>query len=95
MRVPKEQLVFIKTQIQLEFPEAKVYLFGSRLDDSKRGGDIDILILTSHRMTFIQESKIRTAFTKKFGDQKLDLVNFTFNANDAFKKLVLIDAVEI
>jgi uncharacterized protein len=95
MRVPKEQLVFIKMQIQLEFPEAKVYLFGSRMDDNKRGGDIDILILTSHRMTFIQESKIRTAFIKKFGDQKLDLVNFTFDDDDVFKKLVLIDAVEI
>jgi predicted nucleotidyltransferase len=95
MRIPKEQLIFIKERVLQEFPEAKVYVFGSRVDDNKRGGDIDILILTSHRMIFIQESKIRLAFTKKFGDQKLDLVNFTFDDDDVFKKLVLIDAVEI
>jgi predicted nucleotidyltransferase len=51
MRIPKEQLDFLKQQIKQHAPEAKVYLFGSRLDDQKRGGDIDIMVLTKEKLT--------------------------------------------
>lgn len=95
MRVPKEQLVFIKQIIKGFAPDAKVYVFGSRLDDNKRGGDIDILILTPELLSFEQQAAIRIDFAKKFGEQKLDLVNFTFADDATFKKLVLLDAVEI
>jgi len=32
-------------------PDARIYLFGSRTDDTKKGGDLDILIF-SKRITF-------------------------------------------
>lgn len=95
MRIPEEQLVFIKENIKKIAPEAKVYIFGSRTDDTKRGGDIDVLFLTEQLFTFTQTSEVRIAFIKKFGDQKLDLVNYTFASDDPFKKLVLLDAIEI
>lgn len=45
MRLNPEQTVFIKSTIARYFGEdAKVWLFGSRVDDSKRGGDVDLFV---------------------------------------------------
>jgi len=95
MRVPLEQLKFLKIKIQNFSPEAKVYLFGSRLNDNKKGGDIDILILSNTLLTFEQKCAIKNAFDQEYGEQKVDLVNFTFADDATFKKLVLLDAREI
>jgi len=95
MRIPKEQLTFIKDNIKKIAPDAKVYVFGSRVDNSKHGGDIDILVLTTQLLTFEQKSEVTIAFIKKFGEQKLDLVNYIFKDDAVFKKLILLDAVEI
>jgi uncharacterized protein len=95
MRVPKEQLEFIKSKVKEFCPEARVYLFGSRLDDSKKGGDIDFLILGDTLLSYNQKGAIKDAFDQQFGEQKIDLINFTFADNATFKQLVLLDAVEI
>ena len=56
---------------------AGVWLFGSRADDSKRGGDIDLLIetdqtdinaLTRAEITFL------TQLQMKLGEQKIDVL---------------------
>ena len=43
MRLDKEQVEFIVGTIRELDPEARVYLFGSRVSDEARGGDIDLL----------------------------------------------------
>ena len=40
----KGEVEFIRSTIQKYIPGAKPYLFGSILDDSARGGDVDIYI---------------------------------------------------
>lgn len=53
-----------------------LWLFGSRIDDSKRGGDIDLYVETnlsadkavSAELSFLREVKDR------IGDQKIDIV---------------------
>jgi len=54
---------------------SKVYLFGSRVDDSKRGGDIDLYIspankerLASGKIDFL------VALKKEIGDQRIDVI---------------------
>lgn len=95
MRVPKEQLDFLKRQILSRAKSAKVYLFGSRADDDQKGGDVDILILSSSKLSFTDKTRIKYAFFEKYGEQKLDLVNFKFDENSNFKELALMDAVEL
>jgi len=95
MRISKQELQYIKELVLKESTTAKTYLFGSRLDDSKNGGDIDILILSDNHLKAEQKSKIRWAFYEKHGEQKLDLVNFSFSEKSKFKELILLDAVEI
>jgi predicted nucleotidyltransferase len=49
MRLSQEQTHLIKKAIERAFePDACVWLFGSRTDDTRRGGDIDLYVETRH-----------------------------------------------
>jgi len=52
---------------------AKIWLFGSRTDDTKKGGDIDIAIL-SNKIDRIQKYYIKYAIEEEIGLQKIDIV---------------------
>jgi len=52
---------------------ALVYLFGSRTDNHKKGGDIDIAIL-SKLVNIKEKIEIKYNFYQAFGEQKLDLL---------------------
>lgn len=56
----------------------KIYLFGSRVDDRKRGGDIDLLILTGSlkraRLLMAKKHYILSALKTHLGEQKIDLL---------------------
>jgi predicted nucleotidyltransferase len=45
MRIPSDKAEIIRSLVRKHFGDnASVYLFGSRVDDSRRGGDIDLYI---------------------------------------------------
>lgn len=46
MRLTGLEVSAIKESVRSFDPEAKVFLFGSREDDSKKGGDVDLFILS-------------------------------------------------
>ena len=46
MRLKTEEINAIKSTVHNLDQEATVFLFGSRADDSKKGGDIDLLVLS-------------------------------------------------
>lgn len=63
--------------------KAKVYLFGSRTDDSAKGGDIDLLVCaTGSNSSIMNKIKTISLLQMSLGDQKIDLV-VTFSLKDS------------
>lgn len=52
----------------------KLYLFGSRVDDNKRGGDIDLLIETTQKIDMETEISFLRAIYKNITSRKIDLL---------------------
>jgi predicted nucleotidyltransferase len=73
MRLEPEQAQAIRQEIHQADPAAEVYLYGSRTDDSARGGDIDLLVV-SDKLGFRELLHLRTAILDRIGWQQLDLV---------------------
>jgi len=46
VRLSTKEIDTIKKTINSKLSNAKIYLFGSRLNDSKKGGDIDLFIIS-------------------------------------------------
>ena len=61
MRLLEQEINLIKEKVQEIFGLSVVYLFGSRVDDKKRGGDIDLYIVPQERENlFLKKMKIKT-----------------------------------
>lgn len=67
------QRTAILTAVGKQDPNARIILFGSRVDDRARGGDIDLLIV-SDVIGLHEEWEIRRDVLDEIGWQKLDLV---------------------
>ena len=76
MRLSKRLLTIIKEGLTKSFSGADVYLFGSRTDDTKRGGDIDIAIDTDISRVEFRKQKVKFIIymLKHDLDLKIDLV---------------------
>jgi predicted nucleotidyltransferase len=77
MRLTQEQRDAIKlTAQQVLGEDARVTLFGSRADDSRRGGDIDLLFETSQRVAHRTQTlnALYVALVRRLGDRKLDIL---------------------
>lgn len=53
--------------------DAQVYLFGSRTNDNKKGGDIDLAV-RSNKIGLKEKIDIKLKFFEEFGEQKIDLI---------------------
>jgi predicted nucleotidyltransferase len=73
MRLSGEQAKTIRNCVLRFDPGAEVFLFGSRTDDTRRGGDIDLLIV-SRRIGLRERLRLQNALQDALGLQKIDLV---------------------
>jgi uncharacterized protein len=95
LRITTEQSGFLKQAINVILPDAAVFLFGSRVHDHLRGGDIDVLVIAGKKLTRQQTRELKIAFYKRFGEQKIDIVCFHEADDSAFKNLALDEAVRL
>ena len=91
MRLTQEEILIIKESIHQLDPKAKIYLFGSRVDVKKRGGDIDLLIL-SKILTPKDTLTIKHSFFKEMEEQKVDIV-ISKNKSDPFVQIALKSSI--
>jgi predicted nucleotidyltransferase len=75
MRLAPETIPALLRAVRESFTEnADVWLFGSRTDDSKRGGDIDLYIETDIQHGIVtRRSDLRRKLEEIYGDRKIDL----------------------
>ena len=88
MRLLKQEREVIREAVAEFDSEAEVYLFGSRVDDTKKGGDIDILVISDkiddHSLFLIEEE-----IFKQIEAQKIDFVISREEQNNPFANLIL------
>jgi predicted nucleotidyltransferase len=92
MRLTPEECSAIIGAVTFFDPEAAVYLFGSRVDDRKRGGDIDLLVesmhITQDKLYLVEEELFR-----HMDEQKVDIVLTRPGSPTAFARMVLAQGV--
>jgi len=77
MRLNDFEVRTIKQAIQRRFgPASRVLLFGSRTNDDRRGGDIDLLVETgeAEKDAFQHKLEAITDMQLALGERKIDLV---------------------
>ena len=94
MRLSQEEIDTIKSTVLMLDSKAEVYLFGSRVDDSKRGGDIDVLIV-SKQIDREAKRRVRLAFFERFGEQKMDVLVDDGSFNEPFHKIALERGIKL
>jgi len=92
MRLYQNQIEILKAKLKIISSEAKLYLFGSRVDDTKKGGDIDLLVV-SKEMTKKDLRYLRIEFFKHFGEQKIDIILDDGEFKNSFTKHIIKKAV--
>ena len=78
MRLTDRQRQIIIAVVRKHFGQnAVVWLFGSRVDDCRQGGDIDILVQPENEMDkdlFIRKIRALSELKRILGDRKIDVV---------------------
>ena len=73
MRLSPKEVSAIRAEVKRLDSKSEVHLFGSRVDDTARGGDIDLLVV-SDTLGFRDVLRLRTRILDRIGWQQLDLI---------------------
>lgn len=95
MRLSELDRAVIKEIISRFIPEGEIYLFGSRADDAKLGGDIDLLITSSAPVSLRCLRAIKIHLKDRLGDQKIDLVAEIHNRLTPFGTIIRSEGIRL
>jgi predicted nucleotidyltransferase len=91
MRLIKKEVTLIKQLVNAFDNRATIYLYGSRVDNLAKGGDIDLLII-SPRFSFKDQLKIKSELYSQLGEQRIDVL-IVDDLTSAFVQLILDTAI--
>jgi predicted nucleotidyltransferase len=75
MRLNNFEVEAIKKSFKEVFKSGEIYLFGSRVADTKKGGDIDLFIKTDEKKNLLEKKiDFLVKLKMKIGEQKIDVV---------------------
>lgn len=75
MRLNQQQIEAIKQTFAQVFVFGDLYLFGSRVDEQARGGDIDLYVVpTEFENLALKKIDFLVKLQRLIGEQKIDLV---------------------
>lgn len=75
MRLTSREIASIKQTFKEVFDTGVIYLFGSRVDDKLKGGDIDLYLdLDNSSGTLEKKINFLVLLKEKIGNQKIDVI---------------------
>ena len=97
MRLSAKEIKTIKSCAKAFFGvHARVLLFGSRVDDQKRGGDIDLYIIPeTNKDHYFKKMNFLVALEKSLDEQKIDVVIAKMNNKRLVDKIALMEGIEL
>jgi predicted nucleotidyltransferase len=93
MRLIHEDQLAISNTIHSADADAEIYLFGSRVDDTAKGGDIDLLIL-SKKINLMTKLDILAQLHQQLGARKIDIAIYP-DASSPFPRMVMQTGVPL
>ncbi len=96
MRLTLEQTLSILGIItRLTGENATVSLFGSRLNDQARGGDVDLLIETENPLTLLDRARIKMHLEKRLGLPVDIIVQSKNDTPTPFQRIAKLQAIRL
>ncbi len=97
MRLSDSTLEILRDSLLSIFGETHVYLFGSRVDDDKKGGDIDIAVKTDMTGAEFRKKKILfyTILIRRGFDFEVDLVQYCDGMDKLLEKEISASSIRI
>lgn len=72
MRLADDEQQAIGNIIREADADARIYLYGSRADDAAKGGDIDVLVLST-KINLMAKLEILAQLHHKLGERRIDI----------------------
>ncbi len=94
--MPEEWRRVIRETAERVFgPGTEVYLFGSRVDDTRRGGDIDLYVVPGEKDDlFERKTRFLVELWKRLGEQRIDVV-LSRNPERAIEKVAREEGIRL
>jgi uncharacterized protein len=97
MRLSHRLIVLIKGGIKKSFGDVSVILFGSRVDDTRKGGDIDLAINTEIGLEAFKKNKVKfLSYLVRLGyDLDIDIVQYGSITDSLLKNEIEQNGIEL